>query len=610
MSRRLETPGPTAANPAGGIARVPLASWLFVLLGLGSWACGCAPARQDAPEIKIEHEIEQLVARRGAGLTDVTEARQTWRWVEEFYEKREYRPAWSNGRRARGDATKLLEAIRRTEEAGLSPGDYDLEHLASLLSLSVRSNARAESLRARTLARFEVLATFSLLRVADHLREGRIPRASLDPDWVPDSLAGGGPEAITRTIGHDPSQLFVEREPRQQGYRRLREVLARYRAIAAAGGWPEIPAGPPLALGARGPRVADLVRRLSLTGDFRATGPDTVFDGRLEQAVGSFQARLGIPVSGVVGEATRAAFNLSAERRIRQIELNLERWRWLPDTLGRRHVEINIPAYRLELVRDDRVTRAMRVVVGKRRSPTPVFSDRITYVEINPTWTLPPSVVVKEIVPALKRNKHYLEENHMHVISIADAKRDTVEPRKVKWKEAASDSFLYLVVQEAGPDNPLGQIKLMCPNEYDVYLHDSPSRSRFAVAVRDYSHGCVRVEHATELADSLLGLTAADTVRTDSLVALGAWKRVRLRESVPVHFLYWTAWVDDTGHMCFRDDLYGLDERLDAALRSRRTAGFVLNPGVEVSPFWAAEARALDAAAARGGLVRTSSNRR
>jgi murein L,D-transpeptidase YcbB/YkuD len=583
------------------------------VLGLAAWACACAPAPRRGPNAgppPIEDEIEQLTARGAGGLADTAGAGSAWTGLGEFYRQRHFRPAWSNGRRARGQAKELIEALRHTAEAGLDPRDYDLEHLERLLALSDNTSARAESLRGRTLARFEVLATFSLLRAADQLREGRIPRAALDPDWVLDSLAGGGQEAIFRTIGHDPSHLFADREPKQQGYRQLRDVLARYRAIATAGGWREIPAGPPLALGARGPRVADLVRRLAATGDFRPTGPDTVFDRRLEQAVGSLQARLGIPVSGVLGEATRAALNVSTPRRIRQIELNLERWRWLPDTLGRRHVEINIPAYRLALVRDDHVTRAMRVVVGKRRSPTPVFSDRITYVEINPTWTLPPSVVVKEIVPALKRNKHYLEQNHMLVIEIADAKRDTVEPRKVPWKDAASDSFLFLVVQEAGPENPLGQIKLMCPNEYDVYLHDSPLRSRFTVAVRDYSHGCVRVEHATELADSLLRLAPQDTIRTDSLVALGGWRRVSLRESVPVHFLYWTAWVDENGQMCFRDDLYGLDERLDAALRSRRVRDFVLNPGVAVSPFWAAQARALDAAAAREAASRTSSRRR
>jgi murein L,D-transpeptidase YcbB/YkuD len=188
----------------------------------------------------------------------------------------------------------------------------------------------------------------------------------------------------------------------------------------------------------------------------------------------------------------------------------------------------------------------------------------------------------------------------MRVISIADAKRDTVNPRKVPWKLAASDSFPYLVIQEAGPENPLGSIKLMCPNEYDVYLHDTPVRSRFSVAVRDYSHGCVRIEHAIELADSLMRRAPDDTLQLDSLVALGSWKRVRLPEPVPVHFLYWTAWVDSAGWLNYRDDLYGLDQRLDEALRNRRTRDLMVNPGVEISPFWAAaEARMQSAAAVR-----------
>jgi murein L,D-transpeptidase YcbB/YkuD len=334
-----------------------------------------------------------------------------------------------------------------------------------------------------------------------------------------------------------------------------------------------------------------------MTHELRGAPGDTVYDKRLEWAVGDLQTRHGLPRSGIMGEATRTLLNVPVEQRIRQIELNLERWRWLPDTLGRRHVAINIPAYRLELVKDDHVVRPMRVVVGRRRSPTPVFSDRLAYLEVNPTWTLPKSVVVKEIVPTLKRHPDYLRENHMHVISIATAQRDTVDPAVVPWKDAASDTFMYLIVQEAGPENPLGRLKIICPNEYDVYLHDTPQRGRFTVAVRDYSHGCVRVEEVAELADSLLGRAPDGTSPLDTLLLLPTWKRVRLPYQMPVHFLYWTAWVDDAGAVHFRDDIYGLDQRLDEALQKRTTAEFVLNPGVEMSPFWlAAEARAKAAA--------------
>jgi len=561
-------------------------------LAAALWLSGCAPSRDAGPAAPgIDSEVEKVVAASGRGipLADTIGLARTWRQLDSFYRERRYRPVWSNGRVPRGQARQMVRTLRSLAQAGLDTLDYNLGALNGLLTSVARSSARADSMRIRNLARFEVIASYGVLRAAEHLRNGRMPKSVLDPDWVKDTLDARRRESLMRALGRDPAEVLEEYEPRHQGYRLLRAALIRYREIAAAGGWGEIPAGPPLEDGSTGPRVAAVARRLEISGDWRPAGSDTVFDRRLQQAVGDFQTRLGIPRSGVVGEATRQALNLPVEHRIRQMELNLERWRWLPDTLGMRHVEINIPAYRLTLVQKGKVTRAMRVVVGKRRSPTPVFSDKLTYMEINPTWTLPPSVVAKEIVPAYKKNRDYFETNHMRVISIANSRRDTLDPRQVPWKDAASDSFPFLVVQDAGPENPLGQVKIMCPNEYDVYLHDSPQRSRFSVAVRDYSHGCVRVEHAAELADSLLELTLEDSVRVDSLAALGAWKRVRLPAFVPVHFLYWTAWADEAGRMSFREDVYGLDQRLDAALRQRTVRDFDLNPGVELSPFWVAQ---------------------
>src|SRR5262245_36403778 len=521
-------------------------SWLgiAVALWLGVWCAGCAQRKKpegppEPPPLKIEDEIATIVESRGAGLglVDTVGMRPTWDWLAKLYRDRHHHPYWGNGRRLRREATTLLETIRRTSEAGLDTADYDLEHLRRLMAQSNRVSVPAERVRPRTMARFDVVATYAVLRIAHDMRQGRVPRSSLDPDWVVDTLSDKEREAIARSLGHDPAAALTALEPGAPGYVRLRAALAGYREVAAQGGWGEIPPGPPLQPGDHGRRVAKLIRRLIWSNVFRARASDTVFDARLERAVGSLQARLGIPVSGVVGEATRAALNVPVERRIREMELNLERWRWLPDSLGARHIEVNIPAYRLELIRGDQVTRAMRVVVGRRLSPTPVFSDQLTYLELNPTWTVPPGLVVKEIVPALNRNHDYLAANHMLVVSIADAKRDTVDPHDVPWKDAAADTFHYLVVQQAGPDNPLGRIKLMCPNEYDVYLHDTPQRSRFSVAVRDYSHGCVRVEEALELADSLVAGMAGDTAWIDTLATSGEWKRLRFTAPLSVHFL-------------------------------------------------------------------------
>src|SRR4029077_609770 len=181
-----------------------------------------------------------------------------------------------------------------------------------------------------------------------------------------------------------------------------KSALANYRLIEAAGGWAEIPPGPSIGPGARGIRVGRLVRRLAITGELGGAIRDTVMDARLARAVGDFQTRLGVPRSGLVGELTRQALNVPVAVRIREMELNLERWRWLPADLGAYHVQVNIPAFRLDLVRDGRSERAMRVVVGKRRSPTPAFSSALSYLELNPTWTVPPTLVFDELVPAMK----------------------------------------------------------------------------------------------------------------------------------------------------------------------------------------------------------------
>jgi murein L,D-transpeptidase YcbB/YkuD len=573
---------------------------LAVLLALAG--CGReakkAPTPEAPPPLVVEDEIEAIVAARGSdlGLADTVGIARTWTWVDLLYRERHDKPFWSGSRRLKREAKDLIAAVWRAQEAGFDAADFEAAHLERLAAQSEKSNAPSDRMRPRILARFDVTATYALLRLAEQLRAGRVPRRWLDPDWVVDSLTEKRVEGLSRAMGHDPSSALAALEPGHPGYLRLRQALARYRSIAASGGWGVIPPGPPLKRGDAGPRVKRLARRLAWTDDWRSTGPDTVYDASLERAVGSIQARLGIPVSGVVGEATREALNVPVEQRIRQIELNLERWRWLPDSLGARRVEVNIPAYRIELFRDHRVVRAMRVVVGKRKSPTPIFSDRIAYLELNPTWTMPPSVVQKEIAPLVRRNKNYLQTNHMHIYSLLAATRDTLDPRKVPWELAKTDSFPYLVIQDAGPENPLGRIKLMCPNEYDVYLHDTPTRSRFSVAVRDYSHGCVRVEHAVELADSLLEATAQDSLPLDSLIAQGWWKRVRLPKQVPVHFLYWTAWADSAGRMNYREDIYGLDQRLDAALKSRVSHDLDVNPGVSMSQLWlAAEARAREA---------------
>jgi murein L,D-transpeptidase YcbB/YkuD len=292
--------------------------------------------------------------------------------------------------------------------------------------------------------------------------------------------------------------------PREYGYRRLREALARYREVAAGGGWPAIPAGATLQLGERSAAVAALRQRLRLEDDLlpgeERGGDLDLFDGAVERALTRFQRRHGMAPDGAVSAATRAELNVSVERRVEQLELNLERWRWLPNDLGRRRLIVNIAAYQLEVVEDGAVVLAMRVVVGRRYHRTPVLSDTIRYLVVNPYWHVPRSIAAGELLPKIRRNPSYLANNRLRVFPILGADAREVDPKTVDWAAITPARFPFRLRQDPGPLNALGRVKFMFLNKYNVYLHDTPAGPLFEEAQRDFSHGCIRVEQPIELA--------------------------------------------------------------------------------------------------------------
>lgn len=566
----------------------------FLVVALLAALAGCAPERPvaKAPPRRtptVREEIRAWIAREDStthAAPDTTDAERRWAALVAFYAERKGKPAWSDGKRLRPEADTLVAQVAGAMRWGLDPRDYDAPQLTPLHARLRETPAPGDTTVPAAFAQFDVRATAAVLRLAADLGHGLTPARVLDPDWTRGRDTTVTP-AVLEAIGrHHALGHVVALEPRHLGYRRLRAALERMLADAAAGGWPQVPAGPKLERGARGPRVAALVRRLVATGDLRGAVTDTVVDARVMRAIGDFQSRHGIPRSGVVGEVTRTALNVPVATRIRQVALNLERWRWLPAELGGRHLTVNLPAYRVDLMRGDTLEVALRAVVGKRRSPTPVFTDAIAYIDLNPTWSVPKSILTAEVLPAMRKDPEYLAKHRMRVVSWGGDRAASLDPATIPWKDAAADTFRWFVIADAGPENPLGRIKFMCPNEYDVYLHDSPQRERFGVSSRDFSHGCVRVAEPEALADSLLGPLPGDTANVAGLLADGQWRRLRLARPIPVHFLYWTAWVDDSARVQFRDDLYGLDARLDSALVARNWDTFQLNPGVSLSPLW------------------------
>lgn len=296
------------------------------------------------------------------------------------------------------------------------------------------------------------------------------------------------------------------------------------------------------------------------------------FDDALKQATIVFQKRHGLDPDGVVGRATRAALNVSVESRIAQIMLNMERWRWMPDDLGERHVLVNIPAFSLQGIENGRIRTEMRVVVGKEYRRTPVFSDRISYLELNPFWYVPPKIAANDVLPKILADPTYVTSAGFSVLDGWGANAQTLDPAAIEWSVLGPGKFPYKLRQNPGPQNALGRVKFMFPNKHDVYLHDSPARELFGRTLRTFSSGCIRVERPLDLAafilDDQAGWRRADI---EQAITGKDTRIVRLDTPVPVHLTYFTAWSSEDGTVNFRQDIYGRDSALAKALPARQT---------------------------------------
>ena len=311
-----------------------------------------------------------------------------------------------------------------------------------------------------------------------------------------------------------------------------------------------------------------LRRRLRATGDL--TGPPASdsfrFDATLRRAIARFQERHGLAIDGVVGPTTRAALNVPVEARLRQIEVNMERWRWLPRDLGDPHVRVNIADFWLRVVEGGAPALQMRVVVGTRYRQTPVFSDRISYLVFNPYWHVPPRIATQDKLPEFRRDPSLVSRLGFELLDGWGSDARIVDPSTIDWGRLSAANFPYHLRQRPGPANALGRVKFMFPNRHNVYLHDTPARSLFGRTERGFSSGCIRVERPVDLATYLLrdndGWTEA---RVRTAMSQTTEQTVVLRRKVPVHLLYWTAWPED-GSLHFRTDIYRRDEAVASAL--------------------------------------------
>jgi len=467
-----------------------------------------------------------------------------------IYEAVGFQPVWVLSPGASDRAATLVRLPGFAVRQGLEPGRY----------MAQVPSADAE---AATAAVEDIAATQTLLRFARDLRSGAVAPSAMGSDWSiqPDAFDAAG--AVVSAINRDGLDGFVSAlPPSSPGYRRLVQSLAQHETIAAHGGWPVVPGDVELIPGAGDSRETALRERLRIEGDLQIQEADTE---SLHEAVRRFQARHGLAQDGRVGRGTLRALQVDTSGRIGQIRANLERWRHLPRDLGARRVEVNAAGQSAELHNADGSTLAMRAIVGDLRHPTPVLSARILAVTLNPPWNVPISIATKEFLPKLRRDPGYLAA---HEIVIVNRDGDPFG-RDIDWKSVGGRGFPYVLRQNPGPRNSLGVIKLEMPNPFDVYLHDTPAKALFARSPRYFSHGCVRLERAADMAIALIAdesawnrASLADAIRT------GATRRIDLGRPVPVYILYWTAFVSEDGQVNFRDDAYGRDGPLLAALSS------------------------------------------
>ncbi len=521
-----------------------------------------APPAPDPAAVALQQRVVELQHDRRRGVRDARIVLADI--VADFYQRQGYRRYWDDPRRLE----LLLVEIERLRGDGLDPADY---HLPTLQSF--RDEWRSTgSLSLEQLAELELLATDGTVLALYHLFAGKVDPEKLSSQWnftdrpigseTPDRL-------LARALGESPLQATFERaRPAHPWYRRARESLAEYRAIAEAGGWPAVPEGPSLEPGADDPRLPALRQRLYVTRDLGEI-PDVVtdlYDPATVEAVRHFQQRHGLAVDGVVGPATLEALNVPVERRIEQIRINLERGRWVLHELHGEFVLVDIAGFEVSYHRDDEVLWSSRAIVGRPYRETPIFKAEIDHVVFNPTWTIPPGILAKDKLPVIKRDPGYLERNNIRVI---DRNGRQVSPYSVNWRRYSGSAIPYQLVQDPGPANALGLVKIMFPNPYLVYLHDTPSKELFERDTRTFSSGCIRVQKAFELAELVLDDTGRWNQQTMAeIVASKRTQTVWLDRKVPVLLLYWTAQPGPDGQTIFRKDVYGRDPALLAALDS------------------------------------------
>jgi murein L,D-transpeptidase YcbB/YkuD len=507
-------------------------------------------AGKDPIQVIIEERIDEIWTTGKLNIGNASIASKYW--LPDLYERNDFQLLWQNPQ----NINDLLNDIGRIAEDGLDPEDY---HLAQLLVLKLRLDEKTAA-DPILLSDYDILLTDSLVRLCYHLQFGKVDPESLDPAWnMSRQIQNRNPVAAIekRLRTGSLAEGLKNIRPKMPFYHKLKDVLKKYRQIQDAGGWSTVPQGPALKPGMSDSRISLLRNRLAITSEFKGlVSDDEFYDEDLKAAVEQFQYKHRLEADGVVGKNTLAALNVPVRQKINQIRVNLERARWIFHKLPPDFIAVDIAGFQVYEVDGTDITWASRVQVGKPFRKTPVFKSKIKYIVFNPTWTVPPTILQKDILPKVKKNPDYLRKMK---ISVIDSKGRTVDPKSVNWSKYKKN-VPYTFRQEPGPHNALGRVKFIFPNKYFIYLHDTPSRSLFGRKDRAFSSGCIRVDKDLELAEILLD----DPVKWSQqsimdVLATNQTRRVDLPKPKSVLILYLTIRFDENDSVVFKKDIYDRD---------------------------------------------------
>ncbi|MEN8177871.1 MAG: L,D-transpeptidase family protein [Pseudomonadota bacterium] len=492
---------------------------------------------------------------------DVESLHLQWPLLERFYANRQGRLVWHEKGRLNSLAKSLIDWISSVDREGLSPADYHLETLGYFSSLTL---GKTQQLR-------DLVLTDAFFRLAMDLRIGRFNPKEVDPQWRLPAESFDPAEFLEAFLEQDPTVQSLDMlRPLTVAYDRLRDAYEQYLQIEKAGGWPRITVKYTLRPGAIDPAVKLLRERLRIEGDHPDSEPDDPwrYDGQLKSAVRHFQRRNGLLDDGVVGPLTRSVLNIPAERRIKQLLANMERWRWLPRDLGEHYLLVNTAGYELALVFDGETVVHKRTITGRQKRQTPSFKSRITHLVVNPEWTVPRVIAVEDLLPKQQLDLEFLDQRGIRVLQQQAGQWVQLDAKTIDWSQYNKDNFPFLLRQESGPKNSLGRIKFHMNNPYAIFLHDTPAVGLFRKPIRAFSSGCVRVQEADHLARYLLdsgGQSVEELI--DLPLQSGDTLVTKLSNPIEVYLTYFTSWVDSEGDVQFRPDIYQRNAGLLLALK-------------------------------------------